>query len=268
MEATNSLITKAEKSAKDYLKNNYNTDVRSYPQHEVKNIYRKINKNIDCKFKFLNDDIKLKNSKNNFASKKIIETLPLGFLDDDTLKSLEYYKGLLIKNSKSFDLARSGTISKDDSIKALMNTNINKIDYNVAKAIIDSYNKTENVEYMKFIAQLIKDSHLTLLKKNCKSNFNINYLNNSSSKRENNFGNNDLLSSTTGFNNNKTFLSQEKKMKLKKCNSGLLEEDKKQKDKNFETNIQNRKTLNHSFSNLLNRTYGGDFLFNRQREND
>ena len=62
LKAKNSLVTKAEKSAKDYLINNYNTDVRSYPQHEVKNIYKNINQNIDCKFKFINDDTKLKNS--------------------------------------------------------------------------------------------------------------------------------------------------------------------------------------------------------------
>jgi len=49
----------------------------------------------------------------------------------------------------------------------------------------------------------------------------------------------------------------------------MLEEDKKPKDKTIETNILNRKTLNHSFSNLLSRTYGGgEFLFNRQKEND
>ena len=264
LKAKNSLITNAEKSAKDYLKNNYNTDVRSYPQHEVKNIYKKITQNMDCKFKFINDDKKLKQIKNNFYSKKISETLPLGFLDEDTLKSLEYYKGLMIKNSKSFDFARSGIISKEDAIKALINTNINnKIDYNIAKTIIDSYNKTENVEYMKFIAQLIKDSHLTLLKK-CSNNSNLNNIDYNYFKRENNFGN-----STNGFNKNKNFLSQEKKIKLKKSGSCMLEEDKKPKDKTIETNILNRKTLNHSFSNLLSRTYGGgEFLFNRQKEND
>ena len=219
---------------------------------------------MDCKFKFINDDKKLKHIKNNFGSKKISETLPLGFLDEDTLKSLEYYKGLMIKNSKSFDLARSGIISKEDAIKALINTNINnKIDYNIAKTIIDSYNKTENVEYMKFIAQLIKDSHLTLLKK-CSNNSNLNNIDYNYFKRENNFGN-----STNGFNKNKNFLSQEKKIKLKKSGSCMLEEDKKPKDKTIETNILNRKTLNHSFSNLLSRTYGGgEFLFNRQKEND
>jgi len=262
LKAKNSLITKAEKSAKEYLKNNYNTDIKSYPQHEIRNIYRKINENIDCTFKFINDDIK--NRKINFTTNKNSENLPLYFLDEDTLKSLEYYKGLMIKNSKSFDITRSGIISKEDAIKALINTNINnKIDYNVAKTIIDSYNKTENVEYMKFIAQLIKDSHLTLLKKYSKDNSNLDY---NSSRRENNFKS--ILSKTNGFNNNKNYLSQEKKIKIKKFGSCFLEDNKKSKVREIETNIQNRKTLNHSFSNLLNRTFGGEFLFNRQREND
>ena len=262
LKAKNSLITKAEKSAKEYLKNNYNTDIKSYPQHEIRNIYRKINENIDCTFKFINDDIK--NRKINFTTNKNSENLPLYFLDEDTLKSLEYYKGLMIKNSKSFDITRSGIISKEDAIKALINTNINnKIDYNVAKTIIDSYNKTENVEYMKFIAQLIKDSHLTLLKKYSKDNSNLDY---NSSRRENNFKS--ILSKTNGFNNNKNYLSQEKKIKIKKFGSCFLEDNKKSKVREIETNIQNRKTLNHSFSNLLNRTFGGEFLFNRQRENE
>ena len=212
LKAKNSLITNAEKSAKDYLLHNYNTDIISFPQHKVRNIYKKINQNIDCTFKFINDDIKIRDRKTNFMPNKNVENLPLGFLDEDTLKSLEYYKGLMIKNSKSFDESRSGIISKEDAIKALMNTNINnKIDYNVAKTIIDSYNKTENVEYMKFIAQLVKDSHLTLLKKYAKDN--SNNLDYNSYKRENNFK---LINSTNGSNSNKNYISQEKKLKMKK----------------------------------------------------
>ena len=264
LKATNSLVTKAEKSAKDYLKNNYNTDIKNYPQHEVKNIYKKIEQNIDCKFNFINDDNKIKNNRTNFTQKKTTEILPLGFLDEDTLKSLEYYKGQMIKNSKVFDLARSGIISKEDAIKALINSNINNIDYNTAKTIVDSYNKTENVEYMKFIAQLIKDSHLTLLKKYSKDNYaTLNNIDYNNFKRENNFRSSSL-SRTNGFKNNKI------KFKMKKSGSCLLEEDKKPKEREIETNISlhNKKILNHSFSNPLNRTFGGgEFLFNRQREN-
>ena len=171
----------------------------------------------------------------------------------------------MIKNSKIFDIGRSGIITKNDAIKALIDTNINnKIDFNTAKAIVESYNKTENVEYMKFIAQLIKDSHhLALLKKYSNNNSNLSNRDFNNYKRENNFGN-----TINGFNN-KNYLSQEKKIKLKKCSSDILEEDKRQRDKTIEGKPQNRIALNHSFSNVLNRTYGGgDFLFNRQREND
>ena len=266
LKATNSLVTKAEKSAKDYLKNNYNTDIKSYPQHEIKNIYKKIEQNKDCTFKFLNDDNKIKNNRTYFSQKKTMENLPLGFLDEETLKSLEYYKGIMIKNSKAFDIARSGIISKEDAIKALMNSNINnKIDYNTAKAIVDSYNKTENVEYMKFIAQLIKDSHLTLLKKYSKDNYGtLNNIDYNNFKRENNFRSNS--NSRTGFNNNNKI-----RFKMKKSGSCLLEENKKPKDREIETNINlnDKRILNHSFSNTLNRTFGGgEFLFKRQKEND
>ena len=47
LKAKNSLITNVEKSAKDYLIQNYNTDIRRYPQHEIKNIYKNINQNKD-----------------------------------------------------------------------------------------------------------------------------------------------------------------------------------------------------------------------------
>ena len=271
LKAKNSLITNVEKSAKDYLMQNYNTDIRRYPQHEIKNIYKNINQNKDCTFKFINDNIKIKNNnKNDLSSKRTAEDLPLGFLDEETLKSLEYYKGLMIKNSKSFDLDRSGTITKENAIKALMDTNINnKIDYNIAKNIVDSYNKTENVEYMKFIAQLVKDSHLTLLKKYSKDFSNSKNFDHSYFKRENNFkiNNNNSLIKTDGFKNNKNYLSQEK-IGLKKYGSSFFEENKKPRERQIETNVANKTSLNHSYSNLLNRTFGRDFLFNRQKETE
>ena len=73
----------------------------------------------------------------------------------------------MIKNCKNYDLSGNGLISKEEAIEALMKTNINnKIDYNTSKLIVNALNKTENVEYMKFVAQLVKKSRMTLLKKN------------------------------------------------------------------------------------------------------
>ena len=57
----------------------------------------------------------------------------------------------------------------------MVQTNINnKIDYTIAKKIVEGYIKIEDTEYMKFIAILVKDSRYLLLKKNNNTNNNIN----------------------------------------------------------------------------------------------
>ena len=63
LKAKNSLITKVELSAKNALKKSYDSDIMNYPQHEIKNIYKTIEKNVDCTFNFLNDN---KTVTNNF----------------------------------------------------------------------------------------------------------------------------------------------------------------------------------------------------------
>ena len=56
MKSKNSLITKVDINAKNILKKSYDTDIMNYPQHEIKNIYKTIEKNVDCNFNFLNDN--------------------------------------------------------------------------------------------------------------------------------------------------------------------------------------------------------------------
>ena len=274
LKATNSLITIVEKSAKDYLQNNYNTDIKDFPQHEIKNIYKNFNMNKDCSFKFINDNTNIKSNRSNFIPNKNKENLPLGFLDEDILKSIEYFKGLIIKNCKTFDLIRNGTITKEEAIEALIKTNISdKIDYNIAKNIVDNYTNTENIEYMKFIAQLIKDSRLTLIKKNSKDNLNLKSLDYKFFKRENKFKkiNNNLLYKSIGFNNNdkNNLLSTEKKYKLKKSSSSILEEYKKHKKQDNITNIENKTSilnLSYSNSNSLKARFDENFLLSRQKD--
>ena len=115
---------------------------------------------------FIQKKEKTRNNENNS-----FEQSPLLNLDDDIINSVEYYKGILILNSKKFDIYKSGTISKEEAINAILHSNINiKIDYNIAKEIVDYYNKTGNVEYMKFIAQMVKDvnSYLNKISDNFK----------------------------------------------------------------------------------------------------
>ena len=122
------------------------------------------------------------------------EKSPLSILDENTLKTLEYYKGILIKNCKNYDHLRNGRISKGDIINAMVQANINnKIDFNIAKKIVEGYIKTEDAEYMKFIAILVKDSRYLLLKRN-KNNYD-------SFKRENFFSANKRK--FNGFNTTK-----------------------------------------------------------------
>ena len=262
LKSKNSLITKVDIGAKNILKKSYDTDIMNYPQHEIKNIYKTIEKNTDCNFNFLNDSNSGKTCSNNFYKKVIpnirlkkmkneeCNNIPLGYLDEDILKDFEYSKGLMIKNCKNFDTTRNGMITKEEVIQALLQSNINlKIDYNLAKNIVDDYNKTDNVEYMKFIAQLIKDSKLAIIKKNTKNNTIV-----------------------TNINFKKAF-SQERKIKLKKTSSQIFEEEKKPK-KLIQSNLFNAKSLSQSQSlskiDLKNNNYNnmGNILNNRQRETE
>ena len=169
--STNSLNTKCEKSARDYLLKNYSINLKKYPKSIFKTIQNKPH-TPHHKFKFINelDTIKTNNNFNISNS--------LSFLDEETLKSVEYFKGLMIRNSKNYDLKGNGILSKSEMIEVLIKTNMNnKIDSNKAKLIVDSLNKTDKVEYMKFIALFIKKCKLALLRidKNKKNLNNINY---------------------------------------------------------------------------------------------
>ena len=171
LKSKNSLITKCEKSARDYLFKNYSINLKKYPEHIFKTIQNK-SRTPHPKFKFINEIESYKTKNKNKLSNSLL------FLDEETLKSVEYYKGIMIKNSKSYDKKGNGIISKSEMIDVLIETNMNnKIDSNKAKLIVDILNKTDKVEYMKFIALFVKKSKLALLslnknKKDTQFNFN------------------------------------------------------------------------------------------------
>ena len=152
------LVTKCEKTAKDFFRKNYSINLNKFPEQILKTIQNE-SRTPRNGFKFSSETYSPKNKNNNikyFSS--------LSFLDEDILKSVEYFKGMMIKNSKSYDKTGNGIITKEEMIEVLVKTNINnKIDINKAKMIVDSLNKTDNVEYMKFIALFVKKCKLTLL---------------------------------------------------------------------------------------------------------
>ena len=160
LKSTNSLITKCEKSAKDYLLKNYLINLKKYPVHICKTI-QNTSHTPSSNFKFINES---EENINNHNHNKI--TCSLSFLDEETLKSIEYFKGIMIKNAKNYDIKDSGLISKSEMIDALIKSNIINLDSIKAKLIVDLFNKTEQVEYMKFIALFVKKSKLALLKLN------------------------------------------------------------------------------------------------------
>ena len=159
-----SLLTKCEKSAKDYLLKNYRINLKKCPEIIFKTIE---NKSLTPRsnFKFINE------SEENIRDNDKL-SCSLSFLDEETLKSVEYFKGIMIKNSKNYDIQDSGLISKSEMIDALIKTNITNLDSNKAKLIVDLFIKTEQVEYMKFIALFVKKSKLALLKLNKNKNRN------------------------------------------------------------------------------------------------
>ena len=276
LKATNALNTIFEKSGKIYAKTKYGIDIHDetkYPEHEIKSIN---NKNFRRKFEFVNDYSKRPNSTvfNNYQNKNENNENEnkniLNILDEKTLKSLEYYKGVLIKNCKKYDHLRNGRISKGDIINAMVQSNINNtIDFNLAKKIVEGYIKTEDAEYMKFIAILVKDSRYLLLKKNNNSTNNYDSL-----RRENFFSANKLR--TNGFNtarnsfnshNNSRNMSFKRKNNfIKKTSSTFL---KSEEEKNptminpiYSTDISNKIAINPLFKSATN------FFTNRQKETE
>ena len=260
LKSTIALTTKCEKSSRDYLINNYRIDIKKYPEQILKKIYNvsktpKSSKSLNMNkisFKFLNDSENSTMSANmNINNNDFNSGNSLSFLDDEILKSIEYFKGIMIKNCKSFDISGNGLISKAETIDALIKTNMNnKIDYNTAKMIVNALNKTENVEYMKFIAQLVKNSRLALLKKNSKTiiiHSNSNYskdFNYNSFKRENFFNSTNQNNFATMTYTNGFF---PKKRKILKNNSIYSSKPKKKYNNTFNSN---------SYSNFNKTTNG------------
>ena len=183
LKARNSLVTQCQPSAKKYLQDNYNITIED---NNISNSYIKTlnstSKNREgfytnkfftqrkYPFKFINDINHTIN--NNYSSPKttIINNEdqkaanPLFKLDNNTLKTLSYFKGSMIKDSKDLDINKTGNISKEKAIYMLIK-NIPELKYDLAKEIIEYYFNIDQIDYMKLIALLIKGSKNSFLKK-------------------------------------------------------------------------------------------------------
>ena len=230
LKASNSLYSKCEKSAKDYIKKKYNINFDFIVKRNNNfNLYKNIfNKN---GFKIKINDYKT-NKANNIETKNIkteSNTISnnlgiLNIIDEETLIDIGYYKGTIIKECRARDETNNGLITRQDAVNALLASKINeKINEDIAKQIVDFYNSIENVEYMRFIAEMVQDFNFLI--KN-KQNYNTieatqnkrgNYFNSNSSTKS--FSKKDNLLKTNlsvnRFNNNQNQL-RKSSMNIKK----------------------------------------------------
>ena len=272
LKALNSLKTVCEKSGKEYLNTNYGINVENYPEHNIKSINNRVFKS---NFSFINDynnrpkSSITRNTIKNEDNNKDITKDPLYLLDEETLKTLEYYKGMLIKNCKNYDNSRSGTISKAETINAIVQTNINnKVDYNLAKSIVEGYIKTEDVEYMKFIALLVKNSRFILLKKDKKEK--EKKMNCNGIKRE------DFFTPTKRYHHPFSGIYSTKNMKKRKINytNGLNKKKYNstysdfEEEKNYVKSNQTYQNLSSKKNNINLSKSENNFFSNRQKETE
>ena len=162
LKAENSLNTVLDNSCCEYLKSEFNIDINQIPEHNIKNIYKDYEEN-EGNIDFIND---YSPSKTRNKRKNNLFDSPLFSLDEESINSFAYYKGILISNAKKYDINKYGIITKDEAISSIINSNISdKIDSILAEKIVEFYNKTDKIEYMKFIAKIIKDiQNYTFLK--------------------------------------------------------------------------------------------------------
>jgi hypothetical protein len=95
---------------------------------------------------------------------------PLQILDNNTLKTMNYFKGTMIKDCKDLDVEKNGSISKEETISMLMK-NIPDINHDLAQQIVEHYFITDQIDYMKFIALLIKGCKNCFIRKKHYFNF-------------------------------------------------------------------------------------------------
>ena len=193
IKAMNSLVTECQQSAKNFLKNKYNIHILSNdfndfnlnPQNtffsserKEDNFYK--NKFFHLKnypFSFINDKKKknLSSSRNKIKKELISHeskqhTNPLINLDDNTLKTLSYFKGTIMKDCKDLDINKSGSITKEEAISVILK-NIPDLNHDIAQKIIEYYFVSDQIDYMKLIAYLIKGTKNTFIKKKNYFNF-------------------------------------------------------------------------------------------------
>lgn len=154
-----SVLTKIEKTGERYMKTKLDVDINSIPTHEIKKIYRPFSQShSNFPIRFINDKSK---------KKKIIcfgMKLKDMNLPNDVLESFEFFKGTLLSNMKKYDRNSTGSIGVAECTQAILQSNIHpNIDQSLADSIVSLYSmKLDKIDYMRFMACLIKDARMIL----------------------------------------------------------------------------------------------------------
>ena len=189
LKARNSLVTECQPSAKKYLKEKYNITIENSSKYlneynktlnplrnKLYTSYNSTNKFFTQRkrhpFKFLNDSENNYDINTNYSSSKTNKeksedektSNPLFKLENSILKKISYFKGAMIKDSKELDINKIGSISKEKAIFMIIK-NIPEIKYELAKEIIEYYFNIDQIDYMKLIALIVKNSKNSFLKK-------------------------------------------------------------------------------------------------------
>ena len=271
IKATNSLTTECKQSVKNYLKKSYNIHIKNnnisgrnlYEKNDLNTVFDEEKKgkiffnNIfflqkNKPFVFLNDH----NEKSISSSRnKILKTdnppiagvgpNPLLNLDNNILKTLTFYKGSMIKDSKDLDVHKTGSISKEEAITMLMK-NIPELNHNLSQEIIEHYFISDQIDYMKLIALLIRGSKNCFIKKKNYFNFKKFFVNLKNK--------NDSLNQSNGFHNNiqkninlKSIIQKQKDKKI-----AIIHEAEKEAEEKEKENIRYKKNIEEKEDRLKN----------------
>ena len=156
-------------------------------------------------------------------------------LDDITLKTLCYFKGQMIKDSKELDTHKTGSISKDEAIAMLIN-NFPDINHNLAQQIVEYYFISDQIDYMKFIAFLVKNNKNCFIKKKNYFNFKkyfISNKNNNFSNSNNNFYKNSLFNKKINLKKNVIIKQKDKKFPIINETEKEMEKKNEKENENY-----------------------------------
>ena len=207
-----SVLTRVQTDAKEYMKSNYGIDINKIKCHNTStgdNVYRPFSQSKCFPIRFINDVNKRK--KVNVWGMKLKELN----VEKDVLEAFEYFKGKIISNMKGCDKNSIGVISVKQCVDAIMSVNMNeRLTWDVVRDIVGIYSKgKDNIEYMKFMTQLLKDCKSIIINSSNNGNSNSNNSNKTQQLHKDNDNNNDKVITNNNTQSN-SLITKHKELEI------------------------------------------------------